>query len=125
MNPSEVDQALVDQAIALTKAHLWIPLASLFINVAVRLSKTDDVVAWFPVNLRPKVRPYLALGLGVLSGIVAGLKTGSWGSAIAGGIVAGMLAITTHDVVVESIRNGRDIGVPKIPKQSSMFGGVS
>jgi len=106
---------VVDSAISLVRSKAWIPLASLLIGLFVRLSKTDAAVAWFPVNLRPKVRPYVALAGGILTGVAAGLVGGSWLSALTGGVVAGMLAITAHDVVVESIRNGREIGTPKTP----------
>jgi hypothetical protein len=111
----------VNDAISLVRSHAWIPLASLIINALVRLSKTDQAVAWFPVNIRPRVRPTAALVLGVASGVVAGLAGGSWGSALVGGFIAGMLAITTHDVVVESIRKGRDIGIPKRQPAPAMF----
>jgi hypothetical protein len=112
----------VDEAVSLAHGHAWIPLASLIINVLLRLSKTDAAVDWFPVSIRPRVRPVAALVLGVASGVLAGLVGGSWFSAIVGGIVAGMMAITTHDVVVESIRKGRDIFVPKRPEPAPDLG---
>lgn len=102
------------QAIELAKSGAWIPLAALVIGVLIRLSKTDAAVAWFPVNLQPRIRSAAALVLGFASGIVAGLTGGGhWPTALAGGLVAGMLAITTHEVVVEGFRDGRDIGSPK------------
>jgi hypothetical protein len=111
MNPDEVSQA-----IALARSDAWIPLATLVISVLVRLSKTDAAVEWFPINVQPRMRAVYALILGAASGIVAGLAGGGhWPSALAGGVVAGALAITTHEVVVEGFRNGRDIGTPKAP----------
>lgn len=102
------------EAIELVKSGAWIPFAVLAINVLIRLSKTDVAVSWFPVNLQPRVRPVAALVLGFAAGIAAGLaKGGHWPSALAGGLVAGTLAITTHDVVIEGFRDGRDIGSPK------------
>lgn len=120
MTPAELNQLVVA-----IRDHLWLVVASLSVNLLVRLAKTDAAVRWFPVNLRPKVRPYAAIILGGASGVVAALSSHmSWPTAIAGGLVAGMMAITTHDVVIESIRDGRDIGVPKaktIPPPAPMF----
>jgi hypothetical protein len=109
------------QAIELAKSGGWVPLASLVIVILVRLSKTDTAVAWFPVNLQPRIRGAAALVLGFAAGIAKGLASGGgWPAALTGGLVAGMLAITAHEVVVEGIREGRDIGSPKTP---AMFPG--
>ena len=112
---------VVNDAISLVRSRMWIPLASLFINVIIRVYKNDVAVAWFPWSMPPRVRPFVAIGLGVASGFVAGLSSGSWGAAIAGGVFAGMLSITTHELVVESIRKGRDIGIPKAEIPPAMF----
>jgi hypothetical protein len=104
------------EAIALARSGAWVPMAALMINVLVRVSKTDQAVRWFPVNLQPRIRGAAALVLGAASGIVAGLAGGGhWPAALAGGLVAGMLAITAHEVVIEGFRDGRDIGSPKPP----------
>jgi hypothetical protein len=102
------------QAIELAKSGAWVALAALVINVLVRVSKSD--VAWVPVNVPPRLRAAGAIVLGFAAGIVAGFASGGrWPAALAGGLVAGMLSITAHEVVIEGFRDGRDIGSPKPP----------
>jgi hypothetical protein len=102
------------QAIELAKSGAWTALAALVISVLVRVSKSDAAVSWCPVNVPPRMRAAGAIVLGFASGIAAGLANGGrWPAAMAGGLVAGMLAITAHEVVVEGFRDGRDIGIPK------------
>ena len=94
----------------------WIPIASIVVGGLVRLSKTDVWVKWFPVNLQPKIRPWAALVLGAASAAIGHLTGGgTWPEAIAGGLMAGLGAIAGHELIVESVRGGRDLGVPKEP----------
>lgn len=105
---------LIPQIVDLAGKHMWIPLASVVIGVLVRLLKDDSFVRWFPVTIAPKYRSWAALGLGVVGGVLAKVIGGeTWLIAIAGGIGAALTAITGHDVVIESIRNGREFGEPK------------
>lgn len=105
---------LLSQAGKLIEDHAWLPLASLVIFAATRLIKDDRFVAWFPVTIQPRYRSWVAMGLGVLSGVLQALVGGAkWPTAIVGGLISAYTAIAGHDLVVESIRKGRDIGVPK------------
>lgn len=105
---------LLSQAGKLIEDHAWLPLASLVIFFAVRLVKDDRFVAWCPIVIPPRYRSLLAVALGAISGVLQALTTGAkWPTAIVGGLISAYTAIAGHDLVVESIRKGRDIGVPK------------
>lgn len=93
---------------------VWVPIATLIVASLIRLAKSDRAVAWFPVAVSPKWRAWAALLLGVVLGVLQKLALGgSWVDAVGGGLSAGIAAITGHELVVESLRNGRDIGAPK------------
>lgn len=110
------------QAIEFAKSGAWVPLSSLVIVVLVRLSKSDAAVAWWPLNVHPRMRAAGALVLGFAAGIAKGLASGGhWPAAFAGGLVAAALAITAHEVVVEGFRDGRDIGIPRARSIPPMF----
>ena len=106
----------IDALIQLARGHDWIALAAVFAGLLIRLSKSDRFVAWFPIAIAPRWRAWAALVLGVAYGALRALVTGSrWPGAIAGGLTAGFLAITGHELVVEGLRKGRDVGVAKPP----------
>lgn len=103
---------VIKQAADLFSRHAWVPLAALVIHVVVRMSKSDSWPPWFTIT--PRARAWLALGLGIFSGVLDAVVNGvSWQSAIVGGIISALIAIGGHDLVVESLRKGRDFGVPK------------
>jgi hypothetical protein len=90
--------------------HAWVLVASLVIGALVRALKSDTPLPTVP----PKWRAWLALGLGIVAGVLDKILGGTpWLAAILGGIAAAMAAIVGHETVVESLRNGRDIFVPK------------
>jgi hypothetical protein len=97
-------------------AAVWVPIATLIVGSLIRLAKSDRAVAWFPVAISPRWRAWIALGLGVVLGVLQKLALGgSWVEAIGGGLSAGIAAITGHELIVESLRDGRDIGEAKRP----------
>jgi hypothetical protein len=103
-------------AVALAKSHNWIPLTAVVVAALIRVAKSDRAVAWFPVAVSPRWRAWAALLLGVALGVLQKLATGgTWLEAIVGGLVAGQVAISGHELVVEGLRKGRDIGVAKEP----------
>jgi hypothetical protein len=120
MEPSAA--STIDDIIRAARAHSWIPVFSLFVAVIVRVSKTDYAVRWFPLHVPPRGRPWLAVGLGVLVAVAAKLSGASWGETIMGALTVGPGAMAAHDLIVESLRRGRDIGIKKLPPQPSMFG---
>jgi hypothetical protein len=114
--------ALLNQLLTLANGHAWIPLAAVAVGFIVRLSKSDKAVAWLPVNIPAAYRPWLSLGLGVVSGALAKLAAGrSWPEAVIGGIFAGVLPITGHELFVESLRGGREVGLPPAPPSAGVL----
>lgn len=96
--------------IILCKAHAWLPLSAFGIGLVVRLLKSDTVL---PINIPPKYRLWLALGLGVVAGVLDKAAQGiDWPTAIVGGLVAGGMAVIGHDGIVESLRGGKEIPMP-------------
>lgn len=99
--------------------HEWVGLAALVIGCVVRLLKEDT--RFPPFALAARWRPLLALGLGIVSGALQAVSTGTpWRDAILGGVVSGVVAIAGHEAIVESIRDGKDVPLPgltKVPSQ--------
>ena len=120
MDPSAA--TTIDDIIRTVRAHSWIPAITLVVAALVRLSKTDAAVRWFPLYVAPLWRPWFALGLGVLGGASAKLAGASWGEAVMGALFSGVGAMGAHDLIVESVRKGRDIGIKKLPPEPPMFG---
>jgi hypothetical protein len=101
--------------------HEWVALAALVIGCIVRMMKEDTRFPPFAVPAR--WRPFLALGLGVLSGMLQAVSTGTpWRDALVGGVVSGALAIAGHGWVVDGVRNGKDLPVPGLRKTPSSGG---
>lgn len=97
--------------------HQWVGLASLVIGLVVRTMKED--VSFPPFVVPARWRPMLALGLGVVSGVLQAVATGTpWRDAILGGLVSGFTAIAGHATVVDGVRDGRDIPVPGLTKKA-------
>lgn len=91
----------------------WIGFSALAIGLLVRLLKSDTPL---PFTVPAKWRPVLALVLGLLSGVLHALSTGvPWRDALLGGLSAGVAAIVGHDVGIESLRGGVEVGAPKDP----------
>lgn len=96
----------------------WIGLSALVIGLLVRLLKSDTPL---PFSIPAKWRPVAAIALGLLSGVLHALSTGTpWRDALVGGLSAGMVAIVGHDVGIESIRGGVELGAPKDPPTAGL-----
>ena len=97
-------QALLDLAMQ----HKWVALAALAIGTLVRSMKEDSPV--LPINVPARWRPLLAILLGVASGVLQKAAAGTaWRVALAGGVVSGVAAIVGHDILIESLRGGKEM----------------
>lgn len=84
-------------------AIAWFSLTAIVIGGIVRLLKSDTPLPTVP----PRLRPWLALGLGLLAGVLQAVTTGTpWLQALGSGFSAAVTAITGHELVVESLRGG-------------------
>lgn len=99
------------QILDLIAQHQWVGVAALVVGFVVRLMKDDASFPPFAVPAR--WRPFLALGLGVASGVLRAGSTGTpWRDAILGGLVSGFIAIAGHATVVDGVRDGKDVPLP-------------
>jgi hypothetical protein len=111
-----MDAVTIDTLTRDLRTNAWIPLIAVIVGAVIRLTKTDAAVAWFKVYTKPEHRPAIALSLAIVGASVERLAVGgTWYDAIAGGIAAGSLAIAGHELYVNGIRKGRDIGIKKAP----------
>lgn len=89
----------------------WVALSSVVIGTIVRLLKSDGPIPW---EVPTKYRPWLAVGLGIVAGILDKIANGTpWKSAMAGGLVAAFLAMSGHSLFIQSARGGRELGESK------------
>ena len=98
-----------DQLLELIAAHKWVPLAAAVIVFTVRLQKAGKLpgLSRIPSNYRP----FLALALGVTSGILNRIVEGTrWQTALLDGVLSALIAIASHDTVIEGLRGGLEIG---------------
>lgn len=104
------DEQLIDAVGQLVADHKWVAVASAVIGLLVRLSKRD--IAWLP-SIDARWRALLAVVLGVASGVLDKVANGTpWRAALLGGLFSGMLAISSHDVIIEGFRRGKEIVKP-------------
>lgn len=97
---------------------VWLGVAAVVIGTFIRLLKSDtlnDTLDKFGIPPIPKrVLPWMAIAIGVLGGLVNALAAGkTFQAALAdalGGLVAGTGAVAGHEVLIESVRNGKEIG---------------
>jgi hypothetical protein len=103
---------MASDLVSLVQGHRWIPLAALVIHGLTRALKSDRVPA--PLDrIPPAARPGVALGLGALAGVLDHVTGGTpWGTALLAGLLAAALAMSGHDVGIEWLRGGREIGLP-------------
>lgn len=95
--------------LTLALEHKWLALSSAVILVLVRLLKEPAVP--YPLSEIPaKARPLVAVLLGAASGILEHVAAGTpWREALGNGLVAAMLAVLSHDVVIEWLRGGKEL----------------
>ncbi len=105
-----MDAPLLIELEDLAQREAWIPLCALLIGVLVRLLKSPRVPGWLG-NIPHKMRPMLAVVLGVLSSGLDRVAHGTpWRTALISGLLSAAVAVLAHDVVVEGLRGGREFG---------------
>lgn len=98
----------------LAEKHPW-PVVALFaIGLLIRLMKSDTTI---PIDIPPRYRIWVALGLGLVSAVLERLvlKT-PMGEALAGGFASWIGAVMTQNVVIDSLRGGKEIVIPGLIK---------
>ncbi len=92
-------------------------LASLALGAVIRALKSDTAAS-LGASLPPRLRAPLALLLGQVMGVVEAVALGTpWRDAAVHGLVAGLGAIGGHEVVVEAVMGGREIGAGEPPAE--------
>ena len=87
-------------------AHKWIAAAAIVIGALVRLTKSDTPLPW---SVPARWRPILALGLGLLAGVLQAVASGApFAPALLDGTLAAVVAMLGHVFGVEVIRNGKE-----------------
>jgi len=106
-----VDSITPDDLLAIVEQRRWLLFAAVVIGLVVRLLKSDTK---FPITVPPYARSFLALFLGVVSGVLEKVATQhvSWTSAIVGGLLSAAFAMIGHATVIEGVRKGREFSIP-------------
>lgn len=115
MNELTPDQQ--QQLLALFASHQWLLLAwgvlALLCGGLVRLMKGDGPLPTW-MHIAPSWRPAAAIAFGLLGSVFGALAAHvPWMVAVLGGVTAGFAAISGHEIVVEGMRNGRELFTPK------------
>ena len=92
------------------RACIWVPLLALLIGALVRLVKWRAAPWWLPISVPPAGRVWFAFGLAVFWGLFVHMGGVFWSAAIFGSFAAALLAIVGHDLFIESLRSGRELG---------------
>jgi hypothetical protein len=104
------------------RANLWIPILAAVVWCVVRACKTDRLVERIPLYIARENRALGAIGLGLIgAGLDRLVECGTWYDAIAGGVVAGSLAIAAHEIIVVRWRGGRELGEKKAAPPASVW----
>jgi hypothetical protein len=102
MDPAEFLAAL--------RAHAWPVVAAFAVGAIVRAIKSDLI----PIDVPARWRPKLALGLGLASGVAEAVIAGTpWAEALTGGVLSACVAMGGHGVLIQGLRDGRELGEPK------------
>jgi hypothetical protein len=97
--------------------HRWAALCALLAGVLVRLSKSDNLV---PLNIPARLRPWIPVVFGVFGAVAEALANGKpWSQAIVAGIFVALAPIAGHELLVESLRGGKELPVPGLMKDDS------
>jgi hypothetical protein len=107
MDPGQIT-LLIDALLS----HQWVVVAAVVIHLIVRLLKSPRI-PWVS-KIPPRVRTLIAVLLGFAGAGLQALAAGvDWRRALAENLIAALLAIVGHDVLIEWLRGGRELGQPK------------
>lgn len=96
-----------DDLLALANAHKWVPLAAILIGLLLRVAKRDP-----KVMRHKRWLPWVSVGLGVVAGILAKVWLKEHASVcVVGGLFAGTLPVSGHEMLVEAFRQGKELPV--------------
>lgn len=110
-------QAIVDPQIVVDmfQKRQWLPLGGLGIGFIVRLLKSDIKI--FPSIDNPRFRIWACFALGQLAGTIESIIAGkTYKEAIVWGLTQSLMALTGHDLFIESIRGGKEFVIPWLTK---------
>jgi len=102
----------MDDLIQLAMDHKWVAVSALIIGALSRVAKAGKLTALMKVDAR--YRPLVVVGLGLASGVLEALMAGTaWPHALLGGLIAACVAMGGHNVLIEALRDGRELGEGK------------
>ncbi len=107
---------LLSQVIAAVQAKQWVLFAALLIGFVIALAKQGWLSTWIASKMPSRAIPYYAAALGVLSLMVTDITSGkTLTQAIQDGLAAAMLSVFGHELVIESMRKGKELIPSKRP----------
>lgn len=88
----------------------FVLLTAVLIGLIVRTLKSDTKI---PINIPPRLRVWLAFGLGAAASVLERIGTGvGWKQAALDGALAAVLAVLGQNVIIDSLRGGKEITIP-------------
>lgn len=97
----------------------WVAATAIVVGLIVRLLKSDTKI---PINIPPRVRAWLALGLGAVAGAIDKLVEAghtTWTTALLWGVTGSVFAMVMHALIIDSIRGGKELVVPGLTKMNT------
>lgn len=93
-----------------TERAQGILVAAAVIAAIIRVLKSDTKI---PFDIPPRLRVFAALALGFVYAALQKIAAGTpWRSALFDGVAAFATAVVTHNVVIDSLRGGKELVVP-------------
>lgn len=92
----------------------WVGAAAFLIGFVTRILKGDNFVLPARWHVSTALRRYFVVILGLVSALGEIIALGApWRWALLDGLLSVVLSFLGHAVIVDLLRKGRDIGVPK------------
>lgn len=96
-----------------SKEHKWLLLGALTVGALIAIAKQGWVSDWIASKLTSRSIPFYALLTSALSVGSADIISGkTWQQAVGDSIFAAFTAIASHQMLVESLRKGREFVPP-------------